>query len=405
MRTLSRVLLTAAGLLLGSAVVADAGQAAPKPPANDDCLACHGDPAAARANGTLVAVAGPVFEASKHGPMACVDCHADLAALTEFPHPDTLKKVNCASCHDAAQDTYTRGIHAQARRNGGMLAATCVDCHGKHDIKATADPTSRTNHQNLAGTCATCHGNQDIIDRGHIEIGNVAAKYHDSIHGKAIEKSGLAVAPSCVNCHGSHDIKRRTDATSQVFRANIPATCGTCHSGIQQRYDVGVHGVAMKKGDARAPVCADCHSAHAIKRTDTDTWRLGVTAECGTCHAESMRTFRDTFHGQVTGLGFVRVAVCADCHGAHDIFPKADARSTVSPARLVATCGRCHSGATASFVRYDPHADRHDKARNPTLYVAAQFMDWLLLGVFAFFGLHTALWLQRAVRARREVPR
>lgn len=396
-------LFWAAACLVSTA--AAAGQSAVKPPANDDCLACHSDPAATRANGTKIVVDPKAFEASTHASMACVDCHQDLAALADFPHPDKLARVNCAACHDSAQEKFTEGVHGQARRNGGTLAATCVDCHGTHDIKATSDPTSRTNHQNLPGTCATCHGNQDIIDRGHIQIGNVAAKYHDSIHGKAIEKSGLAVAPSCVDCHGNHDIKRKTDATSQVFRANIPATCGKCHTGIEQRYDAGVHAAAMKKGDSRAPVCADCHSAHAIQRVDTDAWRLGVTRECGTCHVESMRTFRDTFHGQVTALGFVRVAACADCHGAHDILPASNPASMIAPANLVKTCGQCHANASASFVQYDPHADRRDKARNWSLYFAAQFMNWLLLGVFAFFGLHTVLWLQRAIRAQREVPR
>jgi hypothetical protein len=41
-RTLFRVLLTAACLLLVGAAVADVGQTAPKPPANGGCLACHG---------------------------------------------------------------------------------------------------------------------------------------------------------------------------------------------------------------------------------------------------------------------------------------------------------------------------------------------------------------------------
>jgi hypothetical protein len=28
-------------------------------------------------------------------------------------------------------------------------------------------------------------------------------------------------------------------------------------------------------------------------------------------------------------------------------------------------------------------------------------MEWLLIGVFAFFGLHTALWLYRSLRVPR----
>jgi hypothetical protein len=92
------------------------------------------------------------------------------------------------------------------------------------------------------------------------------------------------------------------------------------------------------------------------------------------------------------------VATCADCHGSHSIYPKRDVRSTVSAARLVSTCRKCHAGANPSFAQYDPHADRHSRARNPLLFFASKFMEALLIGVFAFFGIHTALWASRAVK-------
>jgi hypothetical protein len=133
-----------------------------------------------------------------------------------------------------------------------------------------------------------------------------------------------------------------------------------------------------------------------------------VLAECASCHPESRRTFRDTFHGQETQLGFMRVATCADCHGAHAIFPKSDVRSTVSSARRLETCQSCHPGANDSFAKYDPHADRYNRARNPLLFYAAKFMHALLIGVFGFFGIHTVLWASRAVKpdlAVRPRPR
>jgi len=323
------------GLVLATVLfvgVATAGAQPPavKPPASDDCLACHGDADAKRENGASIAVDQKVFAASKHGPLECVDCHKDLAAQQEFPHPETLAKVNCASCHDAE-----------------------------------------------------------------------GAKYHDSIHAWAKEKAGLSTAaPACADCHGTHDIRGTDDKAGRVFRANIPATCGACHQGVLDKYKAGVHGAARASGNDKAPVCADCHTAHTIQRIDTDKARLDVAAECGTCHAESMRTYRDTFHGQVTRLGFMRVATCADCHGAHDIYPKADARSTVNPANRLATCRKCHTDANANFAEYDPHADRHDLARSASLYYTGRFMDGLLLVVFGFFGIHTALWLSRGLKER-----
>jgi hypothetical protein len=71
---------------------------------------------------------------------------------------------------------------------------------------------------------------------------------------------------------------------------------------------------------------------------------------------------------------------------------------------LLETCRQCHASATAGFIRYDPHADKHDKARNPVLFHTSRFMSWLLTGVFGFFGLHALLWLPRGVLARRTKP-
>ena len=58
-----------------------------------------------------------------------------------------------------------------------------------------------------------------------------------------------------------------------------------------------------------------------------------------------------------------------------------------------------------NFANYDPHANRHDRARNPLYYYAGKFMEWLLIGVFTFFGIHTLLWFIRSLVERlRRAP-
>jgi hypothetical protein len=112
-----------------------------------------------------------------------------------------------------------------------------------------------------------------------------------------------------------------------------------------------------------------------------------------------------SFHGQASALGFVRVATCSDCHDAHGARAAADPASQVHPANLVTTCGRCHPGANANFVRYDPHADARDRERSPVVYWTARLMKLLLAGVFTFFGVHTALWFPRSWREREAQAR
>ena len=371
------------------------------PHPSQDCLACHDDASLQRRNGTSITVHATSFAASVHGPMACVDCHTDVATA-ELPHPEQLKKVDCAACHTDQVAQYRGSAHAAARAGGSDVAATCVSCHGMHDIRGSKDPESRTYHLNVAATCAACHGNKDVIARGHIAVGDVATPFADSIHGRALSRSGLLVAPTCSDCHGPHDIRRKTDPASRVSLGNTSATCGKCHAGIAQQFGGGIHAAMLVKGNNGAPACQTCHTAHAIQTADDPVWQLTVVNQCGTCHADKLKTYRDTFHGQATSLGFRAVATCADCHGNHRILPASDPASPIAPANLVQTCGTCHPRATANFVKYDPHADKHDRARNRPLFYAAKGMQGLLFGTFGFFGLHTMLWLGRALRERRH---
>jgi predicted CXXCH cytochrome family protein len=282
----------------------------------------------------------------------------------------------------------------------------CLVCHGE---KFTPDPLALSVHGPLecvschedAGkelphpeklpkvACATCHS-------------DVSGEYADSVHGRARREKGLTVAPDCASCHGTHDIRRPADPQSRVHRGAIAANCTKCHEGIQPQYATSVHAEQFAKGNSAAATCSDCHSAHRITRTEADAWRLGVIEECGTCHMDRIETYRDTFHGQRTALGSARVATCSDCHGNHTILPASNAASKIAPQNLVTTCRTCHADANENFVKYDPHADKNDRERNPQLYWTNVFMQALLAGVFLFFGAHTLLWFPRSFKARRE---
>jgi 5-methylcytosine-specific restriction endonuclease McrA len=303
----------------------------PAAPANDDCLACHGDSSATRANGTSVAVAADVLGKSIHGKLACVGCHVDLAKTTEWPHPETLQPASCGTCH------------GQQGRN-----------------------------------------------------------YDDSVHGHAVTRSGLVGAPRCGTCHGTHDIQRPASTDSSVHRGKVVGTCTKCHEGIAPLYAKSIHAQPLGPGNSAAAVCSDCHTAHRIQRGDTDAWRLAVIDECGTCHLERISSYRDNFHGQKTTLGSTRTATCSSCHDHHVVLPASNPASAVAPQNLVATCRHCHAQASEAFVKYDPHADKHDRARSAPVYWTYRSMQVLLLGVFALFGVHTVLWFPRSYKARRE---
>jgi nitrate/TMAO reductase-like tetraheme cytochrome c subunit len=373
-------------------------QAAPAAPSdpNETCLACHSDKDAKATDGRPIAVDGARFAKSVHGEskLACTACHSDVSEK-KIPH-GKVKPVDCGTCHEKPVAEYKDTVHGKARKGGSSAAAECIDCHGKHDILRNKDPASRTNHANLEATCANCHG-KDSVKGSRMPGGAVATQFHDSIHGKALAGAARSSAPTCTNCHGAHSIRAKDDEKSRVNRAAIPDTCGACHTRQREQYANGRHGKLRQEGNLATPGCSDCHSAHRIQAPTTAAFQAQVVAECGTCHANYMESYRETFHGQVTNLGYVAVATCAACHGAHDIRPASDPGSTISPQNRRATCMKCHAGATASFAGWDPHANKHDAARNPLYFYTAFFMKWLLIGVFTFFGIHTVLWLYRSL--------
>jgi predicted CXXCH cytochrome family protein len=355
--------------------------------ADADCLSCHNDPTLQDANGKSIGVSGDKFHSSVHGVLKCSDCHKDIH---DYPHPDHPAAVQCESCHTEEGANLAGSVHAKASDH------PCTSCHGDaHVIVPKTDPKSPVYPLNIPKTCGSCHGNAAMAQKYHLP--NVYALYIDSIHGFALGKEGLLVAANCTSCHGSHKILRHTDPQSSTYRTNIPATCGSCHVGINEQYQNGVHGKAVAAGNTSAPVCTDCHTAHGIIEPTSSDFRMQSTPICGSCHRDKFTTYRDTFHSQLGLLGgYTETARCWDCHKAHEVLPASDPNSPVAKANLIVTCGRCHKGANASFVQYQPHANARNRRLNPALYYIRLFMNLLLTSVLTFFLLHTALWLIRS---------
>ncbi len=410
----------AALLLLGLVL---AGAVAPRPAAAQQgvvqCQKCHADRAFLVGKGPTLKADSALFvpeellRDSKHAKLSCTECHPVYGG--GYPHPDTgVIAVPCESCHEAEGREWERSIHAPNAVTEGD-APTCVTCHGSHHVLGADDPRSPTYALNVASTCGSCHADPRIIETyfntpEEAEARSAVREYHQTVHGTAVTKAGLVVAATCNDCHGAHEILPPDSARSTVNRANIAQTCGACHAGVLETFEQSSHGEALRLGDTTttghpAPVCTDCHVAHKIVRASDPRWFRGVVEECGACHEHLYETYFETYHGQVTGLGYGLTAKCSDCHTAHAMLPPTDPRSSVNQANLVETCAQCHPKANANFVKYLPHGDPRDRQTYPGLFWVWLFMTTLLVGVFGFFGAHTLLWIARlTVNALRGRP-
>jgi cytochrome b subunit of formate dehydrogenase len=342
---------------------------------------------------------------STHGKVACVSCHPDAKTL---PHGQKMAPASCdTKCHPNQNAAYLHSSHAAAAAQGNANAPRCASCHGGHDILPKADRQSKTFPLNVVTTCGNCH--EKHVDKSSDGMNGAVqvASYLESVHGKALLKAGLTVSATCADCHGAHDVRPSKEPESTVNRANVPATCGKCHVGVVEMYTKSVHGTLLAEGNKKAPVCSDCHTAHAISRADAPAFKKDIVAECGSCHdkpksgsrekASLYETYRASYHGQVTNLGSTRAARCSDCHGAHEIRRIDDPLSPLNAKNKVLTCQKCHAGADLKFAQFAPHADFRNSDRYPALHYVYLYFVIMMSASFGFFGLHCVLWFSRSV--------
>ena len=341
-----------------------------------------------------------------------------------------LDNDNCLSCHDAKQakikvpviidgdedERELRRIDQRKFAKGVHAGFKCVDCHANivdaqknHKLDKTAPKASCINcHQNLWAK-AQQEGTAPDKPRLEVVAKNIEA-YKQSFHAKENkDMPGFALA-NCDNCHSSHEfnVPPKGSERRTAWHQSIPETCGNkCHEDQLEIFAASIHGEeVLDKGNVKAAVCTDCHSAHEVINTSTDKFKLANVQTCGSCHKEEIASYKDTYHGQVNKLGYTYTARCVDCHDSHGIRAVDDPKSKVHSDNRMKTCQKCHDGkkmpqATEGFKSFAPHANAHDFDKYPQVYIATKFMVWLLIGVFAFFWAHSGLWYYREWQDRK----
>ncbi len=354
------------------------------------------------------------------GPAAaCEDCHTTHAVRKVSEQEGTIRKAFaesiCARCHGEVSARYVQSDHGVALMSGVKGAPSCIDCHGEHNVQSPQDSSSATAHSNEAKICLACHlDNPDVRSRVGPSAGFISS-YEASVHGQAV-KSGNHLAATCTDCHGSHDMKKGSNPTSTVAKANIAVTCGRCHSMIRDQYDYSTHGVALRRGVTASPTCTDCHGEHNIlspKDARSPVAAANVSAQvCSPCHAsvkltdkfglssDRFKSFQDSYHGLAEQSGAVKVANCASCHGIHDIKPSTDPSSRIHPSNLSSTCGTCHPGANQKFTQGKVHIIA-ESGPDDILYVVSNGYIILIVVLIGGMAVHNILDFIR--KSRRQL--
>ncbi|MFV1959180.1 MAG: cytochrome c3 family protein, partial [Planctomycetota bacterium] len=408
MRARTALALLSVALLALTAVVFECDVGAGEAPGDQvledhACLQCHGFE-----NNEEGApfVPGHRFLDSVHKGIDCTDCHD--GDYESYPHGKDGETAQCGGCHDDVFETLKESVHGAILGDAESpeTSKVCAACHGTHDVFPPADRRSHLYPLNVPRACGGCHFEQkdakDLTTEQMLE-----EKYTDDTHGRALLQMGLVVAPTCVSCHGGHGILASEDPKARVNPRNVSQDCGHCHVGILEQYRQSIHGRRMQafaEGRGREPAtCTDCHKPHDITRVDAN-FKLQIIKTCSGCHGKKGNTYRGTYHGRVAEIGFGGgIASCDDCHTAHRILPESDPNSSVNPDRRVATCRKCHPGATREFTTYLVHADPMDRKDYAVLYWARRSMRGLIFFTWAIWAVHLLLWFYRSLRDRKKI--
>lgn len=281
----------------------------------------------------------------------CASCHGEHNIFSSTDERSSTNRFNlpktCAACHSQynikldpdikmarTYENYMHSVHGQKLSEGNKIVATCIDCHGVHDLKGPGDINSKINRANIPKTCSQCHK-------------TIFEEYTMSIHGKSHE-AGITDSPICTDCHGEHVILSPSNRESFTSRINL------------------------SQG-----VCARCHEDSRIIE------KYGLPSDVG-------KTYQDSYHGLATKSGSTIAATCVSCHNSHYILPKSNPSSTVNPNQVASTCMRCHEKADAKFAASYSHSIMNPKKNPINRYVSS---GYIVLIIFLIGGMvaHNAL--------------
>jgi len=209
---------------------------------NDSCIECHnkdilkmskedlleqvvveGQPAPPRQRPPFVfgelnlAIDPKKYAKGVHADTTCVTCHTDIS---DIPHNQRLKNVDCKECHEEFVENIASSAHGEksGKRNPG-----CIGCHDVH-------------------------------------YGEGKDTYAKDFQRKL-----------CIECHNAYRMDtEKGHAKLYEARLHLALDCMLCHSGKEK----GVHNIPLVK--TQVANCESCHQKYTIlakeKIKPTDFW-------------------------------------------------------------------------------------------------------------------------------------
>lgn len=324
-----------------------------------DCYLCHNQIASEHKESIHgISIASGIGEAAN-----CWSCHGSHGIIPVNNDSSVVRATNiknvCASCHEDSLFSqkfsstvkepckmYSTSVHGILVEVGDTNSATCVSCHGIHNIKNRVQEGSKISSVNIPETCGECHN-------------DITEEYKKSIHWIAVKK-GVRNSPTCNDCHSEHHIHAiNTDKKREEIQRLQEETCLDCHQNM-------------------------------------------LLAERYSLEADNAKNYQDSYHGLAVRRGYSEAALCVDCHGVHSILPKYHQESSVHESNVVATCKKCHEDANLAFSKSYSHSSSTNLSVRKIEHIVKSVYFWLIVIIIGSMLIHNLIIYLNEIREKSK---
>jgi len=202
--------------------------------------------------------------------------------------------------------------------------------------------------------CIKCHSKglkKKLEDGEKMSLKVDVAHFEESVHSVI----------GCTGCHRdigkSKHPSKKPIASARAYSVVQNETCGQCHADKAESWKGSIHASLAADGNETAPLCSDCHNAHAVQ--SMAVYEPVTGKPCKTCHEDIFGAYQESVHGLARTNGnvirpdHIQAPICADCHSAHDV------NAVAATDHLQTTCLNCHDGASQAHEEWLPNAGMH----------------------------------------------
>jgi hypothetical protein len=236
----------------------------------------------------------------------------------------TASVTATAPATESASETLSEEAQVKAARL--KVDKKCMKCHSRNRNKTMEDGEKLSLHVET----------ETFLDSAHKEVG-------------------------CSGCHieiaNSKHPSRDPISTARAYSVDQNEICRGCHEHKFSQYEGSIHANLVTDGHATAPLCTDCHSAHAVESMSSYQPVTGMP--CKKCHEEVYVAYSQSVHGKARSDGniirasHIQAPICSDCHQAHEV-------AAVSAGdQLQAACLDCHQDASLAHEQWLPNSGLH----------------------------------------------